>query len=103
MKIILVCNAGMSTGIMQMKLEDCAKNDNMEMEIEAIPIAEIEEAEDVDIVLLGPQVRFAKDDLSKLFEGKAYVYSIDIQDFGLMRAERVWNAILPEIKKKYKQ
>lgn len=103
MKIILVCNAGMSTGIMQMKLEECAKNDNMEMEIEAIPIAEIEEAEDVDIVLLGPQVRFAKDDLSKLFEGKAYVYSIDIQDFGLMRAERVWNAILPEIKKKYKQ
>lgn len=100
MKIILVCNAGMSTGIMQMKLEECAKNENMDVDIEAIPIAEIEEVEEVDIVLLGPQVRFAKDDLTKLFEGKAYVHSIDLQDFGLMRAERVWKAILPEIEKR---
>lgn len=98
MKIILVCNAGMSTGIMQMKLEECARNENMEITIEAIPIAEIEE-EDADIVLLGPQVRFAKNDLIKLFEGRAYVHSIDLQDFGLMRADRVWKAILPEIRK----
>ncbi len=101
MRIILVCNAGMSTGIMQMKLEECARKDNIEAEIEAIPIAEVEEQTDcADIVLLGPQVRFAADDLRKMFEGKAYVHSIDIQDFGLMRADRVWKSILPEIQKR---
>lgn len=101
MKIILVCNAGMSTGIMQVKLEECTKKENMDVEIEAIPISEIESnTEDVGVVLLGPQVRFAKDDISKMFEGKAFVYSIELQDFGLMRADNVWKAILPEVLKR---
>ena len=43
MRIILVCNAGMSTGIMQMKLEECARTEGIDAEIEAIPIAEVEE------------------------------------------------------------
>ena len=99
MRIILVCNAGMSTGIMQMKLEECARKEGIDAEIEAIPIAEVEEqVGKAVIVLLGPQVRFAQKDLSKMFEGKAYVCSIDLQDFGLMRADRVWAKILPEVK-----
>ncbi|WP_028042926.1 PTS sugar transporter subunit IIB [Candidatus Stoquefichus massiliensis] len=94
MKIILVCNAGMSTGIMQVKLQECAQKDGIEAEITAMPISEIDTFnEDVDVVLLGPQIRFAEDDLRKTFENKAYVYCIDIQDFGLMRAENVWNKI----------
>jgi len=100
MRVILVCNAGMSTGIMQMKLEECARKDNVDVEIEAIPIAEVDdEVGKADVVLLGPQVRFAMDDLSKMFEGKAFVYSINIQDFGLMRADHVWKDILPELNK----
>lgn len=94
MKIILVCNAGMSTGIMQIKLEECAKKDNIDAYIEAIPISEIETYEDdVDVILIGPQVRFAEDDIKNLFKDKALVFSIDLQDFGLMRADNVWKKI----------
>lgn len=102
MRIILVCNAGMSTGIMQVKLEECAKKENVDISIEALPISEIDNVEDVDIILLGPQVRFAKNDICKMFEDRAFVYSIDLQDFGLMRAENVWKAIKPEMLKRQK-
>lgn len=99
MKIILVCNAGMSTGIMQVRLQDCAKKDGVDAEITAMPISEIDTYdEDVDIVLLGPQIRFAEDDLKKTFANRAYVYCIDLQDFGLMRAENVWNKIKDKCK-----
>lgn len=42
MRILLVCNAGMSTGIMQLKLEEEAQKVGVEASIEAIPISDIE-------------------------------------------------------------
>lgn len=94
MKIILVCNAGMSTGIMQVKLQECAEADGVDADIEAMPISEIDVYDgEVDVILLGPQIRFAEEDIKKAFENRAIIYCIDIQDFGLMRAENVWNKI----------
>lgn len=94
MKILLVCNAGMSTGIMQMKLEEHAKTQGVDAVIEAMPISEIEQnLEGTDAILLGPQVRFAESDIKKMVNDRIPVFSIDVQDFGLMRADRVWNKL----------
>ena len=41
MKILLVCNAGMSTGIMKMKLEQEAKARGLEASVDAIPMVEL--------------------------------------------------------------
>lgn len=94
MKILLVCNAGMSTGIMQLKLQEYAKSQGTEAFIEAMPISEIEQnLEGTDAILLGPQVRFAEKDVKKMVDGRIPVFSIDVQDFGLMRADRVWTKL----------
>lgn len=91
MRILLVCNAGMSTGIMQLKLEEQAKKAGVEVSIEAMPISEIEQnLEGTDAILLGPQVRFAEKDIQKMVNGSIPVIVIDVQDFGLMRADHVW-------------
>lgn len=101
MRILLVCNAGMSTGIMQMKLQVCAMKDHVDASIEAMPISEIEQNIDgTDIILLGPQVRFAENDVRKMVNGKIPVFTIDVQDFGLMRAENVWKKVLAALNKK---
>lgn len=94
MKIILLCNAGMSTGIMQLKLEECGEKDNINVDVEAIPISEIEEnLENVSIILLGPQVRFAEQDIKEMVQNNIPVFCIDAQDFGLMRADNVWKKV----------
>ena len=60
-KILLVCSAGMSTSLLVTKMRNSAKEKGIEVEIDALPVAEASTAVDnVDIVLLGPQVRFQK-------------------------------------------
>ena len=60
MKILLVCNAGMSTGIMKMKLEQEAKARGLEASVDATPMVELgDNLEETSIILLGPQIRFA--------------------------------------------
>ncbi|CUX72220.1 Lichenan-specific phosphotransferase enzyme IIB component [Clostridium sp. C105KSO15] len=101
MKILLVCNAGMSTGIMQLKLEEYAKEQGMDASIEAMPISEIEQnIEGVNAILLGPQVRFAEKDIIKMVNNSIPVFSIEVQDFGLMRADNVWNKLMSYMNKK---
>lgn len=98
MKILLVCNAGMSTGIMQLKLEEYAREQGASACIEAVPISEIEQnLEGTDAILLGPQVRFAEKDIKKMVRDSIPVFSIDVQDFGLMRADRVWAKLMSYI------
>jgi Phosphotransferase system cellobiose-specific component IIB len=94
MKIVLVCNAGMSTGIMKMKLEEEAKKRGLEAEVDAVPMVELEENMDgCDAVLLGPQIRFALDDIRKK-SGGIPVMAIAPQDFGMMNAPRVMEQLL---------
>ena len=60
-KILLVCAAGMSTSLLVNKMKESAIEKGIEIDIEALPISECSTVIDsVDIVLLGPQVRFQK-------------------------------------------
>ena len=55
-KIVLVCNAGMSTGILAQKIQ---KASNQTMKVEAYGESEyLEHLENVDLILIGPQLRF---------------------------------------------
>lgn len=99
MKILLVCNAGMSTGIMQLKLEEQAKKVGVEASIEAMPVSEIEQNLDgTDAILLGPQIRFAEKDIRKMVRDSIPVMVIEVQDFGMMRADRVWKNLQEKMK-----
>lgn len=93
MNIVLLCNLGMSTGILVKRLEDEAKNRGLDAAVKAYPLIELEEhLEGTDIVLLGPQIRFALDDVKKQAAGIP-VMTISPQDFGLMNAKKVLDEI----------
>ena len=58
MKLMLVCNAGMSTSMLVSKIERAAKDQGIELEVAAFPLTQAEKAiNDWDVVMLGPQVR----------------------------------------------
>ena len=95
MKILLVCNAGMSTGIMKMKLEQEAKARGLEASVDATPMVELgDNLEETSIILLGPQIRFALDDIKKQAEG---IPVMATQDFGMMNAKKVLDEALKEL------
>lgn len=89
MRILLVCNAGMSTSMLVQRMEAAAKKDGIDAEILALPILDAEKhLSEWDVVLLGPQVRHYIKKLKE--EAKTTpVDVIDMRDYGLMNGENV--------------
>ena len=114
--ILLVCNAGMSTSMLVQKMQAAAKEQGIEATIQAKSVTdaanEIDKAagydakifalpfsdaprvlEDVDVILLGPQVRFQKSAIEKLAAGRKKgpipVEVIDMRDYGTMNGKKV--------------
>ena len=57
-KILLLCDAGMSTSLMVKKMKEAAEKKGIETEIAAVSIAKFEEnLDNYDVFLLGPQVK----------------------------------------------
>lgn len=97
--ILLVCAAGMSTSLLVNKMNEAAKAQNIEVRINAVPVAECENIIDtVDIVLLGPQVRFQKSQIEKYTKGRIPVEVIDIRLYGTMNGKAVLETALKAIK-----
>lgn len=93
MKVLMLCNAGMSTGMMKIKIEEAAKADGVELEIAAKSFQVLDDYKDeYDMFLLGPQVRFMKDEIQESVGSKPVIV-ISAQDFGMMRGDMVWKQI----------
>ncbi|GKU84562.1 PTS sugar transporter subunit IIB [Niallia sp. NCCP-28] len=89
-KILLVCAAGMSTSLLVNKMKDAAKEKGIELEIFALPVSECQRvANEVDIVLLGPQVRYQKPQVEEIIGGRVPVEVIDMRDYGMMNGKAV--------------
>ncbi|MEG0289968.1 MAG: hypothetical protein RR941_01030, partial [Erysipelotrichaceae bacterium] len=52
---------------------------------------------DTDVILLGPQIRFAEKEI-KIAAKDIPVIVIAVQDFGMMRADRVFKQVLDCLK-----
>ncbi|WP_029541762.1 PTS sugar transporter subunit IIB [Selenomonas sp. AB3002] len=88
-KIILLCAAGMSTSMLVKKMQEAATAENFECEIAAYPTAEAKDkASDADVILLGPQVRFAKSKVEAACPGIP-VEAIDMKLYGRMDGKGV--------------
>lgn len=96
--IMLVCAAGMSTSLLVTKMEKAAEAQGVEAKIFALSASEADpeiEKGEIDVILLGPQVRF----MLKQFEEKAAsinvpVEIINMQDYGMMNGEKVFATAL---------
>ena len=87
--ILLVCSAGMSTSLLVTKMEAAAKELGEETKIFALPFSDAPRVlEEVDCILLGPQVRFQKTAIEKL-AGPIPVDVIDMRDYGTMNGKAV--------------
>ena len=100
MKIILICNLGMSSGLLGEKLKEAATKSGIEADVEAIPMNEIEELDlsGVDCVLISPQVRYMKNDVEKMANGACAVLVMDSVEFGLMQADKIMDRIIEAVK-----
>ncbi|WP_047982652.1 PTS sugar transporter subunit IIB [Ornithinibacillus contaminans] len=89
-KILLVCAAGMSTSLLVNKMLEAAKNRGEEVEIAALPISEAKSViDEVDLVLLGPQVRYQKKQVDSMVKGRVPVEVIEMRAYGTMDGEKV--------------
>ena len=74
--IMLVCSAGMSTSLLVTKMQKAAEDRGMEADIFAVSASEADtnlENKEVNVLLLGPQVRFMKGHLNKNYNQKGFL------------------------------
>ncbi|SHM71979.1 PTS system, cellobiose-specific IIB component [Caldanaerovirga acetigignens] len=89
-KILLVCGAGMSTSLLVTKMQKAAKERGVEVEITATSGESLDkEIENVSVLLLGPQIRFKKDEFKKKYGDRFPIEVIDTMDYGMMNGEKV--------------
>lgn len=93
MNILLCCSAGMSTSLLVSKMEKSAQAQGIDCKIWAVGSTEVQEQleqENVDVLLLGPQVRFLLSQLKSFGERKGIpVESINPMHYGLCNGEEV--------------
>lgn len=96
--IMLVCAAGMSTSLLVSKMQKAAKEKGIDTDIFANSANEASgslQNKDVDVLLLGPQVRFMKSQFEQKVEGSNIpVDTINMQDYGMVNGEKVLQSAL---------
>lgn len=98
MKIYITCNAAMSTGILQMRLQEEAAKRGLDMTFQAMAYTELDHHYDeADMVLCSPQIRFMFNSIKEKMGNKP-VMQISVSDFGLMNAPKIMDDILKAIK-----
>lgn len=92
-QIMLVCAAGMSTSLMVNKMQKAAAERGLAATIFAVPVSEAEDylsEKKVDVLLLGPQVRYLLEDLQEKLASKGIpVDVIPMTDYGMMKGDKV--------------
>ncbi|WP_424685497.1 PTS sugar transporter subunit IIB [Enterococcus sp.] len=91
--IMLVCSAGMSTSLLVTKMQKAAEAKGMEADIFAVSASDADnslEEKDVNVLLLGPQVRFMKAQFEQKLAPKGIPLDvINMADYGMMNGEKV--------------
>jgi len=97
-RILLACAAGMSTSMLVQKMEKAASEKGIDAEISAVPadsVSDIIAKDPVDIILLGPQVRYMESQFKEKYEtNSTAVGVINMMDYGQMNGEKVLNSAL---------
>lgn len=89
MKIVLACANGMSTSMLVDKMKESAEKRGIALEIEAVPVNTLDECiNGVQLILLGPQVSYLIDDVSKNY-APIPVRVVEMMDYGMMNGEKV--------------
>lgn len=91
MRILLVCAAGMSTSMVVEKMKKAFKPEDEGSVIHAIASEYFEdELDNYDLVLLGPQLKFRKNDFQKIASAKGIPLEVmNMVDYGTLRGDKI--------------
>ena len=97
---LLVCAAGMSTSLLVNRMKEAAETKEIEFQIEAHPVGQIEKyGEAADDILLGPQVKYMYEETVEQFGSQGIpIAVIDQGDYGMMNGEKVLKSAIRLIK-----
>jgi PTS system cellobiose-specific IIB component len=100
--IMLVCSAGMSTTFLMTKMLKAADDQGIVAHVFAVPanqaVAKLA-TKKIDVLLLGPQVRYMKKEFTKLLADKKVPLAvIDMAAYGMMDGEAVFKQALDLLK-----
>ena len=93
-KIMLACAAGMSTSLLVTKMQEAAKAAGKDYEIFAKSTADIDNelssSDKPDVLLLGPQVSFMKNEVKEKTDAAGIPMDvINMMDYGMMKGDKV--------------
>ena len=93
MKVLLVCAAGMSTSMLMKKMAKYAEEKGFELEIAARSVSELKNADDWDVVLLGPQVSYQKAAVRSKIGPDKPLDVIPMLEYGRQNCEAIFKRI----------
>ena len=90
-RILLCCAAGMSTSLLVTKLKKAADEQGIATEDQAETQEKVRDhVGNADVLLLGPQVKYALSDLKKVADEKGIpIDVINMMDYGMMNGPKV--------------
>ena len=90
-KILLCCAAGMSTSMLMQKMEKSAKEQGLEVLVEAVSFDDFtDKIDEFDVCLLGPQIKYKLAEFQTVAaEKKKPVAVINTMDYGMMNGKKV--------------
>ncbi|MNW28948.1 PTS sugar transporter subunit IIB [Paenibacillus massiliensis] len=97
-KILLACAGGFSTSMLVERMKEAAKSRGVEIDIDAVAENDIAEQAPFDIIMLGPQMGHAEDELAAQYSNIP-VTTIDMMDYGTMDGEKVLDTALSLMEK----
>ena len=100
LNIVLLCQFGASTGMLAKKIEEAAKEENIEAVVNAYGVSRVGEVvSSADIILLGPQMRFQLNTFEKEYSSMNVPFMvIDTVDYGMMNGKKVFQDILKKLR-----
>ncbi len=90
--IMLACMGGFSTSMLVKKMKESAEKMGIDANINAVSETELDQYDDLDIIMLGPQIEYIYENLKKQYDIPIVV--IDSLDYGTMNGEKVLKTAL---------
>src|SRR5699024_6025460 len=98
--VFVACSAGVSPRMLIQMIKRVAEKQRMELSIESFSLSEAKtkaKKNEYDLLLLGPQVSFMKDEMEKVVDGRCPVKPINQKDYGMMRADNILKDIIQTV------
>ncbi|MGX7106847.1 hypothetical protein ACWOBE_03505 [Hutsoniella sourekii] len=92
MKIILVCNAGVSTTFLAQKMKGKIEEENLSISLEVVPYSLIDDyfkTCNADLILVTPHLKLFYNSLLKKYKDLSRVEMIDYNDFTNLDGDQI--------------